>query len=197
MKSNEIKCPRCGAVEVYCPESMPKYPQDNPGFCPECLWLRKPDLWAIVEKHGEGGVGGQYMDKDGHETTVTTYSAREEHYFCRLKNGGVFLDLSVLRSHPEFPSWVINGPLMSLKVGKGSVDRCPAPDPILAGALQGSFGAMAQRKVREPRWSGLDTIGLEDYVELWRSRGARTAIREGHEMLWPDGSRTEILRIER
>tara|TARA_R110002020_G_scaffold167780_2_gene356252 strand:- start:187 stop:741 length:555 start_codon:yes stop_codon:yes gene_type:complete len=51
-------------------------------------------------------------------------------------------------------------------------DLCPVPSAAFAGALEGSFGAMAQRKRNQREWSGLDQVPLGVYRELAEPFGA-------------------------
>lgn len=119
----------------------------------------------------------------------TIPDSRLEPYFGDLVEGGIVIDKRPCAKLPEFALMVMSSPM--LKLGITEPDLCPVPNEMFVGALEGSFKTLAAIKLAKPTFTGLDHVGLADYLAVWRSNGARIGVKQGGNIYWehknPDG----------
>ena len=71
------------------------------------------------------------------------------------------------------PGLAVSMPMVDSELKPEAVDRCPQPSGAMLAGLQGSFKQLATIKAADPKFSGLDTVSVETFVDLWRKVGAR------------------------
>ena len=94
-------------------------------------------------------------------------------------------------------SLVWNMPLVSVKLPPKSMNRCPEPSEMLLMGLEGAFKTLARARKFMPKFTGLDEVDVETYVELWRRQGARIGkIMRGGKIKW-EMTRFELIEKEK
>lgn len=124
--------------------------------------------------------------------STSTYDRRLGPYLGNVVRGGWVVDKRGIYNRDDFARWVIDCPLVDVRLANGAANPCPIPDPLFACALAGSFGALAVAKIANPTWRGLDKVSVAEYVGYWRERGARIGRRIGDAIQWEDGAVSEI-----
>jgi len=139
-----------------------------------------------------GSVGAESVGWSGGKCSTTMYSRRLGPYFGELKDGGVVVDKWTVDFKTGY-NLVVHGPMVDVTLPPKTIDKFDGQisDVMLIG-LQGSFQAMALKKRTDPKWSGLDSVSLDLYCDLWRQAGARIGKRIGNEIHWEDGAVSEI-----
>jgi hypothetical protein len=64
---------------------------------------------------------------------------------------------------------------------------------VMAPGLGGEFQLLADKKLSQPRWRGLDFISLTAYVDHWRRLGARVGRIRSRVVVWQDPAGPSIL----
>jgi hypothetical protein len=154
--------------------------------------------YAKLIYFGLGGHGIELYEPD--ETVCSPYShlsgyespesferriTKGDYDNTDLRNCPVLDKRAVLDQHPGL-AW--SSPMTSARVPDGEVEQCPMPDPLIARALEGSFGVLAVAKLANPQWTGLDTVSIPQYVAWWVAHGARygTMSADGTHIEWHD-----------
>lgn len=156
------------------------------------------DLLALLTI-AEFGIGGAYVDAQGHEVRVSGMSGGPAGNFHRLAEGGVVVNIKVLYHRRDFVRLVMDAPLPSPLLQDGQA--IPAPD--LLGSIVGTavladpgngFGGVVADHLAHPGSRGLDTVSVAEYARYWQGHGARVGQRRGDLIFWSDGEVTPILR---
>jgi hypothetical protein len=135
------------------------------------------------------GFGGTGIDYSCCKTTCTPYvNADDFERFLRdteilfHKDCGVeqFEQAYVLDKRPAIErhgaGCSLNSPMLDATLPEGHQSPLgvePESLAVMAPGLGGGFQFFAVRKLAEPKWRGLDMVSLTDYVNHWRSLGAR------------------------
>src|SRR5437016_21880 len=145
-----------------------------------------PHKVALVSL-GFGGTGIQYGCCTIYSTPYVSADSFErvlqETTILFAEQGGdpeQFEDAYVLDKRPAIerhgPNCSLNSPMLDATLPEGNESPLQIDGANLAAmspGLQGVFHFLAARKLAEPKWKGLDTVSLTDYVNHWRSLGAR------------------------
>lgn len=137
------------------------------------------------------GASTTGWDAPGGNSHTTTYDGRLAPYLGNLVRGGWVVD----KRRAPWDARVdmsINGPMCKVNLPHGDIDACPAPDPIMVGAMSGGFQMLGAVKLAKPSWRGLDSVSLPEYLRMWADIGARVGIRVDDAIIWQDGEVTPI-----
>lgn len=131
-----------------------------------------------------GGIGksgcfftAKSMSTSGYETDV-------EGNLHRMASLGIFVDKRLVSDDPRFVGWIMRDPIVDTDLNDGESERCPQPSEMLLAGLEGAFAVMARQRATDPKYRGLDSWSVAEYVAVWLDRGARVGQRNQDTMTW-------------
>jgi hypothetical protein len=152
----------------------------------------------VLVSFGLGGSTAYLAPQEGYGTcfvqgyeTPETWDERAGEYRqasngreSREIEGAILLDkTNVLRQHSRY---AFDSPLVDPKLQPGEEDCLSSnavPDWMIP-ALGGMFQFLAVRKKLQPKWKGLDSVSVQDYVKWWFDRGARVGVFKDGRSHW-------------
>lgn len=100
-----------------------------------------------------------------------------EKYFVYLKEGGIVIDKRSIKSE-EAINWVIKGPMLDETLP-------PNTKKVL---FQGELACTDAKEC-----SGVESVSLDLYCQLWEFLGAKIGKRVGNNIEWNDGKKSIII----
>jgi hypothetical protein len=135
------------------------------------------------------GFGGTGIDYSCCRTTCTPYVNADdferflrdtEILFHKHCGAAQFEGAYVLDKRPAIErhgaGCSLNSPMLDATLPEGRESPLDVEIQSLAAmasGLGGAFQRLADRKLADPKWRGLDMVNVADYVSHWRSLGAR------------------------
>ncbi len=141
---------------------------------------------------GRGGLTGLPRRGKWGKSTCSIPDNRLVPYLGDVAEGGYAVDLRPALGGDDCVSLALNSPMADVDLSAGEVDRCPMPSALLTSGLGGAYGTLATLKRAKPKWTGLDSVSIVDWLEYWRPAGAKIGQRQGERVLWEDGTETII-----
>ncbi len=155
-----------------------------------------PHVVALVSL-GFGGTGIDYRCCPGHCTPYVN-ADDFEHFlrdtdllFTRSCGPEQFENAYVLDKRPAIDmhgsACSINSPMLDATLPDGKtapLNMKPESLATITPGLEGMYQFLAVKKLTTPNWSGLDCVCLSDYVEHWRSLGARVGRIRNRAVEW-------------
>ena len=112
---------------------------------------------------------------------------------CIIPDGTPVIDKRGVIETEEGFRWVFDGPMVNVDLADDDCDYCPDPSPLMAEAMMhpgNGFGPLLAQHIvargQRRKRSGLDMVGIREYVEGWREHGARIGHYEANVIIWDD-----------
>jgi hypothetical protein len=129
------------------------------------------------------GIGGStvYCDK----CRIQGYDKPDDPRIVGVPDGTPVINKRPAVEHGDGYNLAIRGPMVSVHLAPGTVDRCPEPSETLRRGVSGGFDSMLAMqdiaRATKAKYGPLDTVDVGTYIELWRAAGARIGeYRNGH-----------------
>ena len=130
------------------------------------------------------GWHGEYLTDSGGCGSATYYSNDLDYCLKDAAEGCVIIDKS--ECGDDGVSFVLNGPMVNLQLPENTIKKFNARKTaeLMLPALGGGFQSLAKKAVEDKKWSGLDYISLDLYINAWRSLGAKIGQYKGGKVDW-------------
>ena len=124
-----------------------------------------------------------YCRCSGYGTPDSPHAAKGE----EMPDGTPVLDKRPALETEAGYSWVFRGPMLNPDLVDGDLEECPTPDPAFAEALgigSKQWGGLLQLQSAKVDRGPLDFVSISEYMDGWRSRGARSGHYESGQIVW-------------
>lgn len=147
-----------------------------------CL-VHPTDIWDF----GSVGKGEVNFKSANPQRTLTGNGIDVESELHRLADGGTFIDS---RSVPFglFSDLVIRGPMLGLDLPSEGHRKFTGHETLrmMKPSLEGAYKDIANMALNHPKWSSLDTVGLDIFIGLHAQIGSRIGRRVGNSIHWKE-----------
>lgn len=151
---------------------------------------------------GWGGTSGEYLPREGYGHCSISGCGALARMLGEYGYDGLAVIVAPDQNGPMASAWIkasIQGPMLNTKLGPTEVSRFNGRDSIVFGAMVSEFEsgirnsftnlcAMAQNE----KFSGLDEVGIDVYLAVKKTGGARIGKMIGHSVVWDDGAVSRI-----
>jgi hypothetical protein len=135
------------------------------------------------------GLGGHSIIFNRKGSSLSGYS-NPENFFQENKeiianNTPVIDKRSILEISPFL---AFQSPLIDPTLQDNQIDKCPQPSEAMAFGLSGSFQTLLllqeHHKMQSKEAGPLDSIGINDFINWWRSKGAKIGKVVNNSFVW-------------